>query len=112
VTFHGSLGAGATAPPDPFAGLAGGVAAATNGGKGGKNTASTGPSAGAGTGASALGTVAGGSGRQQDTKPVSFNGPAVPGLGLLPALVLLAMVAAPPTVMVINRWIRRRGLRA
>jgi phosphate transport system substrate-binding protein len=104
-TFRGSLGAGAQSPPDPFADLPGGVAGATNGGRG--SGASAGPSASAG--ANGLGTVAGGSGQQQNTRPVGFNGPSVPGLGVLPALVLLAALVIPPTVMVVNRWIRARG---
>ncbi|MGH3391209.1 MAG: hypothetical protein ACRDOO_20260, partial [Actinomadura sp.] len=86
----------------------GGVAGATSG-RGGAG-ASTGPSASAS--ANGLAGIEGGSGQQQNTRPVGFNGPSVPGLGALPALVLLAALVVPPTVMVVNRWIRARGQKA
>jgi phosphate transport system substrate-binding protein len=105
-TFRGSLGAGAQSPPDPFAGLAGGVAAITSGRRG---SASAGPSASASAGAGGLGADAGGTGRQQNTRPVGFSGPGVPSLGVLPALVLLAALVLPPAVMAVRRWIRERG---
>ncbi|WP_285696004.1 substrate-binding domain-containing protein [Actinomadura sp. NBRC 104412] len=106
--FHGSLGAGAGPPRDPFENLPGGVDGATSGGRN-----SAGPSAsataGSGSGAGAgLGTVAGGSGRQQNAKPVGFNGPGVPGLGPLPALVLIGALVVPPAVMAIRNRNRAR----
>jgi phosphate transport system substrate-binding protein len=104
-TFFGSLGAGAVAPPDPFAGLAGGVAAATNGGKAQASAGASATPSASTTGANGLGTIGGGSGKSQGIRPVSFNGPSIPGLGVLPTLVLLATLVIPPAVMGVRRWI-------
>ncbi|MFC5751757.1 substrate-binding domain-containing protein [Actinomadura rugatobispora] len=106
-TFSGGLGEGAKAPDDPFDRLNGGNGPGGNGPSGGPS-AGAGATAGAGAGAGGPGTTGPGTGTGQSrgARPVGFNGPASPGLGALPVLVLLLTLAVPPAVIAA---VRRRG---
>jgi phosphate transport system substrate-binding protein len=104
--FHGSLGEGAGAPEDPFAGLdpngsgAGNTGQQTNTTGGGADQAAaadasaTTESAGAGRGG--VDAVGGGSGEYRDADPASYKGEGGAGLGRWPMVTLLGLLAAPP----------------
>jgi phosphate transport system substrate-binding protein len=114
-TFHGGLGAGATAPQDPFAGM-GGVDALTHGGTGGSArtsaggpAASTGPHASAGPSSSAAEATDanGGSTDWRNAEPTSYQGSGLGGFGAWAALVLFAAICTPLLLRGLRR-IRRR----
>ncbi|WP_326835425.1 substrate-binding domain-containing protein [Amycolatopsis rhabdoformis] len=115
-TFHASLGAGSTAPKDPFEDL-GGVDALTHGGTGGgptsgpssgPNAPTTGPSS-AGAGPSADSPDAtdanGGSTDWRNAEPASYQGSGFGGFGAWAALVLFAAICLP---LLIRGLVRRR----
>ncbi|GAA2418153.1 hypothetical protein GCM10010191_31010 [Actinomadura vinacea] len=109
-TLSGSLGAGAQAPGDPFDKLNGnngpGSGTSTSAGPSAGAGASSGASAGAGTGGTGTTGAGANDGQSRGVSPVGFNGPALPGPGVLPALVLLATLAVPPAVIA---FVRRRS---
>ncbi|WP_328611146.1 substrate-binding domain-containing protein [Amycolatopsis sp. NBC_00345] len=114
-TFHGGLGAGATAPQDPFAGM-GGVDALTHGGTGGSARtsaggpgASTGPHASAGPSSSAAEATDanGGSTDWRNAEPTSYQGGGLGGFGAWAALVLFAAICTPLLVRGLRRIKRR-----
>ncbi|MEC3979209.1 substrate-binding domain-containing protein [Amycolatopsis sp. H20-H5] len=113
-TFHGSLGAGAASPADPFEKL-GGVAALTNGGKGGdaaKTSAAptTGPSSSAGTATVQAkpdeDLANGGSKDWREADPAAYDGGGIGGFGGWAALVLFAAIVTPLVVRGAIRKIR------
>jgi phosphate transport system substrate-binding protein len=113
-TFHGSLGAGATAPQDPFAGM-GGVNALTHGGSGGVKSsangpgASTGPQTSAGPSSSAPGATDanGGSTDWRNAEPTAYQGSGFGSFGAWAALVLFAAICTPLLLRGIRRIKRR-----
>jgi phosphate transport system substrate-binding protein len=120
--FAGSLGAGASSPRDPLAGLqfgggdAGGGASASGGGGSGSSdgtSSSSGTSeqaAGAAIGRSGSRTagISGGSATWRAAHPVAYSRPGLGGLTTVPMLFLVALIAIPPLVAVCLRSIRRR----
>ncbi|MFB9930595.1 substrate-binding domain-containing protein [Amycolatopsis halotolerans] len=120
-TFHGGLGAGATAPQDPFVGM-GGVDALTHPGNGGdpkaKAKAGSKPSAGAqasaGPGASSsagpdASEANGGSKDWRNAEPAAYQGGGFGGFGAWAALVLFAAICVPLVVRGLIRRLRRTG---
>ncbi|GAB3567826.1 substrate-binding domain-containing protein [Amycolatopsis endophytica] len=120
-TFHGSLGAGATAPEDPFVAL-GGVDALTNGGTG-NGTAGPGTNGpeGAGTGgpsdanatpgteiAAEESLANGGSTDWRNAEPAAYENGGFGGFGAWAALVLLVAIAAPLLLRGALRGFRRQ----
>jgi phosphate transport system substrate-binding protein len=114
--FRGSLGAGASSPPDPLENvtdLSGN--SSTNAPAAGDTTpADEGTTAGAQSAAAAGRTgstksAGGGSETFRQASPVAYTRPGVPGTAALPLLVFLAVVALPPLLVGTVRLRRTRG---
>jgi phosphate transport system substrate-binding protein len=111
--FHGSLGAGASSPPDPLAGqtdLSGsalGGPAAADGSGDTKQAASAADATAAAGQAGSTRAVGGGSGTWRDSSPVAYTRPGIPDGTVLPLLAFLAVVAIPPLVAGAIRLRRR-----
>jgi phosphate transport system substrate-binding protein len=135
-TFHGSLGAGAVAPPDPFAAL-GGVDKLTHGtnpnangqsapgqptpgqpvpGQNGQSVPGQTDANGSAT-AAVLSTAVnpdqtlanGGSTNWRNAEPTAYNNGGFGGFGLWAALVLFAAIGAPLLIRGLIRKFRRTG---
>jgi phosphate transport system substrate-binding protein len=114
--FSGSLGPGASSPPDPLAGvdsLAGGgsnAAAAQAAGSSDPTAAAASAASGAaGKSGSIAKAVGGGSTDWRDARPVAYTRPGPPGTTNLPLLALVALIAIPPIVAGVVRQRRRRA---
>ncbi|MFD2416358.1 substrate-binding domain-containing protein [Amycolatopsis pigmentata] len=110
-TFHGSLGAGATSPPDPFEAL-GGVKALTHGGAGGNRPSAQagagGPSGATGGPSAADASLAnGGSADWRDAEPAAYDRDGFGTFGPIAALVLAVTLLLPLLVRAVLRRLRR-----
>ncbi|MFD9965487.1 substrate-binding domain-containing protein [Amycolatopsis sp. NPDC058986] len=114
-TFHGSLGAGASSPPDPFEKL-GGVDKLTKGTAkaSGTATADSGPSnAGTATATADPDTelANGGSKNWREADPAAYEHGGIGGFGGWAALVLLTAIAAPLVIRGVLARIKRGRIR-
>jgi len=113
--FSGSLGPGASSPPDPLAevaSLAGGGSAdvASQAAGGGAAAGPAASAAGGASGKSGSGAraVGGGSTDWRDASPVAYTRSGLPGTSNLPLLAFVALIAVPPFVAGALRLRRRR----
>jgi phosphate transport system substrate-binding protein len=114
--FFGSLGEGASSPPDPLANVAS-LAGSSGADQAAAASAAINGATGGGAGASGAAdksrggvrAVGGGSTDWKDAKPVAYTRPGLPGTNNLPLLALVALIALPPIVAGAIRLRRGRG---